>query len=48
MAIAALQGGYLFADMQDERHSVVALDVALDQVKALVSTPVANLTQSGN
>ncbi len=47
--IAALRGGYLFAEtMQGERHSVVALDMALDHMKALVRTPVVDLTQSDN
>ncbi len=44
--IAALQGGYLLAEtMRDERPFLVALDMALDHVKAHVRTPVANLTQ---
>ncbi|GIH67519.1 MULTISPECIES: TetR/AcrR family transcriptional regulator [Microbispora] len=47
--IAALQGGYLLAEtMQDERPFAVALDMALDHVKAHVRTPVANLTRSDN
>ncbi|WP_169982760.1 MULTISPECIES: TetR/AcrR family transcriptional regulator [unclassified Microbispora] len=47
--IAALQGGYLLAEtMQDERPLMVALDMALDHVKAHVRAPVANLTQSDN
>ncbi|MEN3540339.1 TetR/AcrR family transcriptional regulator [Microbispora sp. ZYX-F-249] len=45
--IAALQGGYLLAEtMQDERPLAVALDMALDHVKAHVRIPVADLTQS--
>jgi AcrR family transcriptional regulator len=47
--IAALQGGYLLAEtMQDERPFAVALDMALDHVKAHVRTPVANLTRPDN
>ncbi|GLW25564.1 transcriptional regulator [Microbispora amethystogenes] len=47
--IAAMQGGYLLAEtMQDERPLVVALDMALDHIKAQVKTPVASLTQADN
>ncbi|MEU8171475.1 TetR/AcrR family transcriptional regulator [Microbispora hainanensis] len=47
--IAALQGGYLLAEtMQDEQPFIVALDMALDHVKAHVKTPAADLTQSDN
>ncbi|KAA9378997.1 TetR/AcrR family transcriptional regulator [Microbispora cellulosiformans] len=47
--IAAMQGGYLLAEtMQDERPLVVALDMALEHIKAQVKTPVANLTQPDN
>ncbi|MEV4299808.1 TetR/AcrR family transcriptional regulator [Microbispora rosea] len=46
--VAAMQGGYLLAEtMQDERPFLVALDMALDHVKAHVRAPAADLTQPG-
>ncbi|GIH51766.1 transcriptional regulator, TetR family [Microbispora rosea] len=47
--VAALQGGYLLAEtMQDERPFLIAVDMALDHVKAHVRTPTADLTESDN
>jgi len=47
--IAALEGGYLLAGtMQDERPLMIALDMALDLVRAQVRDSAAALTESDN
>ncbi|MEU6432326.1 TetR family transcriptional regulator [Microbispora sp. NPDC046973] len=47
--IAALQGGYLLAEtMQDDRPFALALDMALNHVKAQVRDPAADLTHSAD